>query len=250
LKSNKSIVVEEKAGPGVYFLYFNINKEPFNDVRVRRAIQYAINKDQIAQVILGNVAVKAINMIPPMAFAYTDKVMRYDYSPDEAKKLLKAAGLANGFRTKLNFSNLSPWPAIVPVIQENLKQVNIDVELVGGEHGTHMANIRAKKFDFAVHPHLRPPDPDEIFSDVFHSKGPVNGSGYSQIDKEIERAKAETSSEKRKSMYVELQKKIMEDSPAIPLFYLKIVVARKPYVKNHPIDILNGFRGYQTYIQQ
>lgn len=69
LQGNKSIVVEEKAGPGVYFLYFNIDRKPFNDVRVRRAIQYAINKDLIADVIMGKVAIKANNMIPPMSFA-------------------------------------------------------------------------------------------------------------------------------------------------------------------------------------
>jgi peptide/nickel transport system substrate-binding protein len=250
LQANKSIMVEEKAGPGVYFLYFNIDRKPFNDVRVRRAIQYAINKEQIVNVILGKIAVKANNMIPPMSFAYTDDVMHYEYSPEKARQLLQEAGLGNGFKTTLHFSHLSPWPAIVPVIQENLKKVNIDVELRGGEHGTHMANIRAKKYDFAVHPHLRPPDPDEIFSNVFHSKGPANGSGYGVMDKEIERAKAEMLPDKRKSMYIQLQKKVMEDCPTIPLLHLKVVVARKPYVKNHTVDLLNGFWGYSTYIEK
>jgi peptide/nickel transport system substrate-binding protein len=250
LKANKGIVVEEKAGPGMYFLVFNIDRKPFNDVRVRRAIHYAINKDQIANVILGGVAVKAVNMIPPMAFAYTEDVMRYDYSPEQARKLLQEAGLGNGFKTTLHYSQLSPWPAVVPVIQEDLRKVNIEAELKGAEHATHLLNIPARKNDFFVNPLLRPPDPDEVFSNVLHSKGPVNGSAYRAMDKEIERAKAEMSPEKRKAMYVQLQKKVMEDCPTIPLFHLKVVVARKPYVKGHPVDFLNGFSGYSTYIEK
>ncbi len=250
LRANKGIVVEEKAGPGMYFLVFNIDRKPFNDVRVRRAIHYAINKDQIANVILGGIAVKASNMSPPMFFAFTDDVMRYDYSPEQARRLLQEAGLGNGFKTTLHYSQLSPWPSVVPVIQEDLRKVNIEVELKGTEHAQHVINNRARKNDFSVHPLLRPPDPDEIFSYLLHSKASTNVTGYMAMDKEIERAQAEMSPDKRKAMYVQLQKKVMEDCPMIPLFNLKVVVASKPYVKGHPVDLLNGFCGYSTYIEK
>ncbi len=250
LRANKGLVVDETAGPGMYFLFFNVERKPFNDVRVRRAIHCAINKDQIVNVILGGIAIKAINMIPPMSFAYTDDVIRYDYSPERARQLLQEAGLGKGFKTTLHYSQLSPWPAVVPVIQEDLRKVNIDVELKGAEHAMHLLNNRDRKNDFAVHPHLRPPDPDGIFSDVLHSKGAMNGSAYAAVDKEIERAKAEMSPDKRKAICIQIQKKVMEDVPTVPLFNLKVAVARKPYVKGHPIDLLNGFDGYSTYIEK
>lgn len=169
LRAKKEIIVEDTIGLGVYSLLFNIDRKPFNDPRVRRAIHHAIDKDQIVNIILGRIAIKANNVIPPLSPAYSEDVPRYDYSPDKAKKLLQEAGFTKGFTTTLNYSQLSPWPTIVPVIQENLKKVNIDVELRGGEHGAHMVNVRGRKYDFSVLPHLRPPDPDQIFGNMFHS---------------------------------------------------------------------------------
>ncbi len=250
LKAKKGIVVEEKTGPGVYSLVFNIDKKPFNDPRVRKAIHHAINKDQIVKDILGGIATKGTNVLPPNSLFHTDAVAQYDYSPEKAKKLLREAGFGGGFKTTLYYSQLSPWPAVVPVIQEDLKKVNIDVELKGLEHASLMSFVRTRKHDFGVLPHLRPPDPDMIFYLMFHSKGSSNATGYKSEDQNIEKARVEMSPEKRKAIYVQLQKKVVDDSPTIPLFYLKVLVARKPYVKGHPVDLLNGFWGYSTYIEK
>ena len=250
LKVKKGIVVEEKTGPGIYSLVFNIDKKPFSDPRVRKAIHHAINKDQIVKHILGGIATKGTNVLPPNFLSYTEAVTQYDFSPEKAKGLLREAGFGEGFKTTLYYSQLSPWPLVVPVIQEDLKKVNIDVELKGLEHASLMSFIRARKHDFGVQPMLRPPDPDMIFYLMFHSKGTFNATGYRSEDENIEKARVEMSLDKRKAIYVQLQKKVVEDSPTIPLFYLKVLVARKPYVKGHPVDLLNGFWGYSTYIEK
>jgi len=250
LKVKKGIVVEEKTGLGIYSLVFNIDKKPFSDPRVRKAIHHAINKDQIVKHILGGIATKGTNVLPPNFLSYTEAVTQYDFSPEKAKGLLREAGFGEGFKTTLYYSQLSPWPLVVPVIQEDLKKVNIDVELKGLEHASLMSFIRARKHDFGVQPMLRPPDPDMIFYLMFHSKGTFNATGYRSEDENIEKARVEMSLDKRKAIYVQLQKKVVEDSPTIPLFYLKVLVARKPYVKGHPVDLLNGFWGYSTYIEK
>ncbi|MBI4528530.1 MAG: ABC transporter substrate-binding protein [Deltaproteobacteria bacterium] len=250
LKAKKGIIVEEKTGPGVYSLVFNIDKKPFTDPRVRKAIHHAINKEQIVKNILGGIATRGTNVLPPNFLSYTDAVVQYDYSPEKAKKLLKEAGLGDGFKTTLYYSQLSPWPLVVPVIQEDLRKVGIEVELKGLEHASLMSFVRTRKHEFGVLPHLRPPDPDMIFHLMFHSKGSSNATGYRSEDENIEKARVEMSPDKRKAMYVQLQKKLVEDSPTVPLFYLKVLVARKPYVKGHPVDLLNGFWGYSTYVEK
>lgn len=250
LKAQKGIVVEEKTGPGVYSLVFNIQEKPFDDPKVRKAIHHAINKDQIVKDILGGIAIKATNVLPPNFLSYTDAVPTYDYSPEKARQLLKEAGFGAGLKTTMYYSQLSPWPLVVPVVQEDLKKVGIDVELKGLEHASLMSFIMARKHSFAVQPMLRPPDPDMIFYLMFHSKGSFNSTGYNSGDKEIEKARMEMSAEKRKALYVQLQKKVNADSPTVPLFYLTVLFARKSYVKGHPVDLLNGFWGYSTYIEK
>jgi peptide/nickel transport system substrate-binding protein len=250
LKANKGIVVEEKTGPGVYSLVFNLQEKPFGDPRIRKAIHHAINKEQIAGQILGGIAIKANNVLPPGFLSYTEAVPQYDYSPEKAKQLLKEAGFGSGLKLTMHYSQLSPWPLVVPVIQEDLKKVDIDVELKGLEHASLMSFIMSRKHGFAVQPMLRPPDPDMIFYLMFHSKGTFNSTGYKSHDENIEKARKEMSPEKRKAIYAELQKSVVEDSPTVPLFYLKVLVARKPYVKGHPVDLLNGFSAYSTYVDK
>jgi peptide/nickel transport system substrate-binding protein len=250
LKANKGIVVEEKTGPGIYSLVFNLQEKPFGDPRVRKAIHHAINKEQIARQILGGIAIKATNVLPPTFMSYSEAVPQYEYSPEKAKQLLREAGFAAGLKITMHYSQLSPWPLVVPVVQEDLRKVGIDVEVKGIEHASLMSFIMSRKHSFAVQPMLRPPDPDMIFYLMFHSKGTFNSTGYKSQDENIEKARMEMSPQKRKAIYVQLQKSIVEDSPTVPLFYLKVLVARKPYVKGHPVDLLNGFSAYSTSIEK
>jgi peptide/nickel transport system substrate-binding protein len=250
LKANKGIVVEEKTGPGVYSLVFNLQEKPFGDPRVRKAIHHAIDKEQIAGKILGGIALKAGNVLSPAFMSYTDAVPQYEYSPEKARQLLKEAGFAGGVKMTMHYSQLSPWPLVVPVVQEDLRKVGVEVEVKGLEHASLMSFITSRKHSFAVQPMLRPPDPDMIFYLMFHSKGTFNATGYKSQDEAIEKARMEMSPEKRKAIYSQLQKTVIEDSPTVPLFYLKVLVARKPYVKGHPVDLLNGFSAYATSVEK
>ena len=102
--------------------------KPFDDKRVRQAVNYAINKARIVQLINGRADVT--NQILPPAMAGYDKDYKgYDYNPAKAKELLAQAGLANGFATELYATNTDPDPRIAQSIQQDLANVGIKADL-------------------------------------------------------------------------------------------------------------------------
>ena len=98
VKKDRTLVYYEQPGPHIWWVTLNTEKKPFNDVRVRRAVNHAVNRDAIAGDLLKKTATAAIGPIPPsITWAFTDQVTKYPYDPARAKKLLAEAGYPNGF---------------------------------------------------------------------------------------------------------------------------------------------------------
>jgi ABC-type transport system substrate-binding protein len=110
------------------YLALNTQIPPLDDVRVRRAINMAINKDRIVRII-NNRAVPASQPLPPRMPGYDPGYKGYGYDPDGAKKLLAEAGHPNGFTTTLYSINTDPNPRIAQAIQQDLAQIGIKAEL-------------------------------------------------------------------------------------------------------------------------
>ena len=101
MKSNEKIMVKEASGLNIAYLAMNTSKKPFDDVRVRKAINFALNKDAYIKAIYRGNAIAAVNPIPPTMWSYNKSIAGYDLNIQKAKNLLKEAGLENGFETEL-----------------------------------------------------------------------------------------------------------------------------------------------------
>ena len=110
------------------YVTMNVNTKPFDDVRVRQAVNMAINKDRIVRII-NNRAVPANQPLPPSMPGYIKDFTGYAYDPEGAKKLLAEAGLADGFSTELYVYNTDPNPRIAQAIQQDLAAIGIKAEL-------------------------------------------------------------------------------------------------------------------------
>lgn len=93
MKQDKSINLMEMPGLNVGYLSYNVQKKPLDDVKVRQALTYAVNKDAIIKAVYQGAGVAAKNLIPPTMWGYNDDVQDYTYDPEKAKALLKEAGL-------------------------------------------------------------------------------------------------------------------------------------------------------------
>nr|WP_299362778.1 ABC transporter substrate-binding protein [uncultured Paracoccus sp.] len=107
------------------YITMNVTQPPFDNVEVRRAVNMAINKNRIVQMI-NNRAIPANQPLPPSMPGYTEDYDGYAYDPEAAKELLAEAGLADGFQTELYVMNTDPNPRIAQAIQQDLKAIGID----------------------------------------------------------------------------------------------------------------------------
>uniref|UniRef100_UPI00260BE28D ABC transporter substrate-binding protein n=1 Tax=uncultured Bartonella sp. TaxID=104108 RepID=UPI00260BE28D len=122
--------------PSIYEYYtsMNVMKKPFDDVRVRKALNYAVNKDAFCKVVLNGYCEPATSPIPPLLKFYTN-VGQYEYNVEKAKQLLAEAGLANGFETEIFSRNSTAVIRAMQFLQQELAKVNVKVTVTPLEAG-------------------------------------------------------------------------------------------------------------------
>ena len=120
--------VVSKTSVNTTYLSLNTGVKPLNDVRVRQAINMAINKTKILRIINGR-GVVARGVLPPLMPGYDKSEAGYAYNPAKAKALLSAAGLKTGFDTTLYTTSTDPNPRIAQSIQQDLAQIGVRVQL-------------------------------------------------------------------------------------------------------------------------
>ena len=212
------------------YVTMNVNTKPFDDVRVRQAVNMAINKDRIVRII-NNRAVPANQPLPPSMPGYIKDYAGYAYDPEAAKKLLADAGLADGFSTELYVYNTDPNPRIAQAIQQDLAAIGITAELkslaqatviaAGGDGSAPMIWSGGMGWiaDF--------PDPSNFYGPILGCGGAVQGgwnwSWYcnQDLDKLATDADSITDparAEERYKLWGEIYAKLMEDAPWAPIF--------------------------------
>ena len=110
------------------YIAMNTQLAPFDDIRVRRAMNMAINKERIIQ-LLNGVGQVAVGILPPLMPGYDPDVKGYDYDLEEAKKLLAEAGYPDGFSTFIECISVDPEPKLCESIQNDLRQIGVDLEI-------------------------------------------------------------------------------------------------------------------------
>jgi ABC-type transport system substrate-binding protein len=138
---------EEVEVPGAF--------EPFKDVRVRQAIDYAIDKESIVRNLYQGAATVAVEGMPPSLFGYNTDITGYPYNPQKARDLLADAGYPDGFTVTMWHMPVSrpyfPVPTeIAEAIQADLAAVGITVELFTEDWGTYLQDTEAGKHSMAM----------------------------------------------------------------------------------------------------
>ncbi|MCC6791344.1 MAG: ABC transporter substrate-binding protein [Thermomicrobiales bacterium] len=129
LSNEDGIVVVTRPAVGVYYAYLNMGVPPFDNLAVRQAINYAVDKDAIVQLVLDGNGAPATSLLASAFGDYNPDITQYAYDPEKAKALLAEAGFADGFETTyLNIA--SPvYQRVAEVIQENLAAVGVTMNI-------------------------------------------------------------------------------------------------------------------------
>lgn len=251
MKENKDITLLEGPGLNVGYLAMNVNKKPFGNLKVRQAINHALNKEAYIDAIYLSHAKVAKNPLPPTIWSYNDSVNDYDYNIEKAKKLLKEAGYPNGFETEIwTLPVTRPYnpngKKMGEMMQADLAKVGIKVKLVSYEWPTYL-----KKSSAGEHAMVQlgwtgdNGDPDNFLYTLLGCSAVEAGSNYARwCNKDFEslvvKAKRVTDVEERTNLYSKAQVIFKEQAPWVPVAHSIIFRAMSNNVKGYKIDPLGG----------
>ncbi len=195
--------------------------EPFNDLRVRQALNIALDVDAIAKALVSGEAHRLASLHPDQrSMGFDPDLAPYAYDPDGARALLEKSGLGDGIDTVFEVTSGVPQ-AVAEAIVDQWAEVGIRAELQVSELATFnaaWADASAPPLRMATWRPLY--DPYTLLSLVFASEGYLSRYDNPQADKLIASAARETDSEKRVALYRELATMMHEDAPAVFLWNL------------------------------
>ncbi|SCX89769.1 glutathione ABC transporter substrate-binding protein [Alkaliphilus peptidifermentans] len=203
------------------YIGFNAAKKPFDDVRVRQAINYAIDIDSIVEAVFQGVGTPAKGPLGPNVWASHQGLEPYGYNVEKAKELMAEAGLADGFKTTIWTNENQQRMDISEIIQNQLRAINIDVEVKVMEWGAYLDGTAAGEHDMFILGWVTVTgDPDYGLYALFHSAqhgAAGNRTFYTntRVDELLDSARVETDPSMREKFYLEAQEIIRNDAPWI-----------------------------------
>nr|WP_287261652.1 ABC transporter substrate-binding protein [Thioclava sp.] len=225
----KQVVVGGQLHTG--YITLNVEMAPFDKVEVRQAINMAINKDRIVQMINGR-ATPATQPLPPSMPGYTKDYAGYPFDPAKAKEMLAEAGLPDGFETELYVMNTDPNPRIAQAIQQDLAAIGVKADI--------KALAQANVIEAGGTPKTAPmiwsggmawiadfPDPSNFYGPILGCAGAVEGgwnwSWYCNKDLDAMATEADSitdpaKQDERLQKWSDVYMKVMEDAPWVPVF--------------------------------
>lgn len=235
------------------YLGFNVQKPPFDDVRVRRAINHAIDVDLLVDVILEGQAARAMGPVPTSVFGAHPDLKPYEYDPDLARQLLAEAGYPNGFKTSLWTNELPLRMQIAEVVQDNLRAVGIQADIQVLEWGSYLEQTAAGHHDMFILGWVAVTgDADYSLYPLFHSSqwgaaGNRNFYANPRVDELLEVARANADPETRRAAYLEAQEIIWDDAPSVFLFVEQDVTGLRADVEGFVPSPLGTYRLHQVF---
>ena len=225
---SKKASLEVTKAPSIIHRYLSMNtqQKPFDNPKVREAINYAINKDALVKVAFSGYAVPAEGVLP-QGVEYATKLGPWPYNPAKAKELLKEAGYPNGFESTLwSAYNYTTAQKVIQFVQQQLAQVGIKVQVRALEAGQRVELVESAQdpatapvrmyyvgwssstgeADWAIRPLLASESlPPKMFNTAYY-KNP-------EVDADIAKALVTTSSTEKARLYADAQQRIWKDAP-------------------------------------
>lgn len=255
VRNHKKLDFVEEPSLSMTYLGFNTKKAPLDKVQVRQAIAYAIDVDSIVEAVYQGGAVKANSPIGPKVFGHNPNAKNYEYNPEKAKELLAAAGYKDGLKIKL-WTNDNPIRRdIATIVQDQLKQVGIDVTIETLEWGAYLDGTARGDHDMFILGWVSVTgDADYGMYPLFHSSthgGAGNRSFYSnaQVDELLDKGKNSVNPEERKEAYIKVQEIVQEEVPVFTIAYPSDNVGKQKNVKNFKMHPAGHHRVYGATVE-
>lgn len=231
-----NLKVEQFDGSNIQYIGLNTTSAPLNNVKIRQAIGYAIDREKLIRELLSGQAKIASSILPASSWAYSAGAT-YDFDPEKSKRLLKEAGYKNEpIKFKYSSGNAA-FNSYAQAIQSSLTAVGLNVQIETLDPGTLRTQLAQGQFQMNTGVWIGG-NQDPIFMKDLFTTGRIPGEGvaccnrsrYSnpEVDKLLEDAINEIDREKAKALYIQAWGIISDDLPLYPLWYpANLVVSNK-----------------------
>jgi peptide/nickel transport system substrate-binding protein len=234
-KQDQSWVDRTKQLPGVKViamepgelstLFLNITQKPLDDIRVREAIAYGIDRKAIVAFKGAGSSREAVSVVPSGYLGTDEHAPLFPYDPAKAKALLAEAGYPDGLTVKTIHTTLTGMETFIEAIQAQLKKINVDLDVQLVEHATYHSQIRKDLSPVVHYQAARFPIADVYLTQFYDSasivgtpKAVTNFSHCNVADDEIRAARIETDPVKQKELWKTAQEKIVKAVCGIPVY--------------------------------
>ena len=227
----------------IQYLAMSVTAKPFDDPKVRQAFNHALDRDRIATVTLKRTVIKADGILPPGMPGKSDRVRGLDFDVSRARQLVSESS----YRDARNFPEISltvmgtrtaPAPEVNAIIATYRQSLGVDVRVRQLDRDAFMGATqrdrdRPQMFmtgwiaDYA--------DPQNFLDILFHSRSRENMARYANpdIDRDLEKARAERDAAVRTKLYQDIEARILQDAPWVPLWHNKRYILVKPWVQGY-----------------
>ncbi len=250
IEADPELRILQQEGMNIGYLALNTMHPLLHDLRVRRAINMALDKTAIIEAVYRGAGIVAKNPIPPTLWSYNDEVEDYPYDPAAAQQLMIEAGLAEGFDTDLWYIPVSrPYnpngKRVAEMIQADLALIGIQAKLHSDEWPAYRARLQDGDVSMALYGWTGDNgDPDNFLNVLLGCTSARPGGNniarwcdpaYEQL---IAEAKLVTDQEQREELYREAQKIVHEQAPWVPLAHSVVFMATRANVTGFKMDPL------------
>jgi peptide/nickel transport system substrate-binding protein len=243
--------------PGTDYAYVGINlRDPvLRDVRVRRALAHAIDRNAIVKYLRRGLAVPAVGIVPPMSWAFEPAVADFRFDPQSARRMLDQAGYPDPdgdgpgtrFSLTLKVSSTEFNRLQSAVLQQDLRRVGVGVDVRAYEFATLYADVLRGNFQLFTLQWVGVSDPD-MLRRVFHSRQ-MPPAGFNRgyfadpaVDGLIDQATVSTDDQRRRDLYGQVQRMVADEVPYISLWYKTNVVVAQPGLRGMALSPSADFR--------
>lgn len=235
--------LEKQPQVSTIYIAINTTAKPFDKPEVRQALNYAINKQRIVQLLNGRATV-ANQVLPPLMPGYDKSYTGYDYNPDKAKELLTKAGFPNGFETSMECIAVDPQPKLCESFQQDLAKVGIKLTInqlaapnVIDDAGNGKPPLTWSGGLGWIQDY---PDPDDFYGPILGCDSNVAG-GWNwprycnqTLHPQSKQLLAMTDRDARLAAYAPFFKAIMDDAPWVPVYNGEYDIAHSANLHGQP----------------
>jgi dipeptide transport system substrate-binding protein len=250
IASDPVLTLLSQEGLNIGYLGLNTKAKPFDDVRVRRALNLAVDRAAIVDAVYGGAGTVAKNPIPPMLWSYNAEIPDYPFDPEGARRLLAEAGYPAGFESELWYLPVSrPYnpngKRVAEMIQADLARLGVRLDLRTADWAAYRTKLLAGETPMALFGWTGDLGDPDNFLDVLLGCNAARPGGNNiakwcdpAYDDLVTRAKRTLDRDERERLYREAQVIFKREAPWVPMAHSLVYMATRKEVVGFRMDLL------------